>query len=516
MPSHTLPRTKSSKFLPTDLLQRAYQLLPLVREAEGPRYHRGLAEGKTFEQLLQALWAAQHFDPQKPLQTTDRRGLTVKYPGQWNRESGPDFLRAKCLFADGTVVTGDIEVHVLASDWYRHHHHQDPRYSNVILHVVYRNDLETPHLLQPDGNLIPQLELASYLLDDPSLWDDPAVPHPTLTPRRSPCYEALGQILPEKMTLFLELMGDMRFAEKGERFRQRIEERGVEQALYEGLMEALGYKTNRFSFWKLARSLPLAKLSHLRAACSPANPPRFFQGLFFGVGNLLAPPSFPLDGETEAYVEEVGRFWEIGKAYGLEAQSLPWNFIGIRPANSPFRRIAALSHLLSRISPEEIVVLLYREVQRAWEELQRGGGPSKALRPLHTLLQPDEDLYWSYRYTLGGKKLARPHKLLGEERARTMVLDILFPCLFAWARIEQDLPFADQVYRLYTLYPRLGTNTLLRYMQEQLFAGSGTQQHLIDTARKQQALLYLYHHFCWEEASTCTECSLLTIIRELY
>jgi hypothetical protein len=509
---------KSSKFLPHDVIERAYRLLPLVKEASGPKYQRTLADGKTSEQLLQALWAAQHFDKSRPLRLTNGTLLTVKYPGQWNQEHGPDFLRAKCLFAENAVVTGDIEVHATASDWYKHRHHQDPRYNSVILHVVYRNDLDTPCLSRADGSLLPQLELCTYLLEDLSTWIDSAAPPSSLTPVRSPCYEALGQIPPEKMVLFLDLMGDMRFAEKGERFRQRIAECGVEQALYEGIMGALGYKTNRFSFWILAKRLPLQKLLAMRHALSIPHPSLFFQGLFLGAGNLLATAAPAGDQETTAYLEAVQHYWELGKrAYGIVEEPLSWNFAGIRPANTPFRRLAAMSHFLPRLHTTALTALVQQKVQQTWDELHRGTTTGRVFWHLYEILGQEEDPYWSYRYTLGGKKLATPHKLLGEERARTLVVDVLFPCLFAWARVEQDFTLAEQVYHLYTVHPRLGANTVLHYMEEQLFTGTGAHQHhLITTARRQQALLHLYHHFCWEEAPSCTECALLTVIRELY
>ena len=38
-------------------------------------------------------------------------------------------------------LKGDIELHMKASDWFAHQHQNDSAYSNVILHVVCKNDL---------------------------------------------------------------------------------------------------------------------------------------------------------------------------------------------------------------------------------------------------------------------------------------------------------------------------------------------------------------------------------------
>jgi hypothetical protein len=49
---------------------------------------------------------------------------------------------------------GLVEVHLKSSDWYRHNHHLDPNYENVILHVVWERDVEVAY---PNGKNIPTL-----------------------------------------------------------------------------------------------------------------------------------------------------------------------------------------------------------------------------------------------------------------------------------------------------------------------------------------------------------------------
>jgi len=53
---------------------------------------------------------------------------------------------------------GDVEFHVRASDWVTHHHDSDPRYNNVILHVVLVCDDPRPTTRQ-DGVTIPVCSL---------------------------------------------------------------------------------------------------------------------------------------------------------------------------------------------------------------------------------------------------------------------------------------------------------------------------------------------------------------------
>jgi hypothetical protein len=66
--------------------------------------------------------------------------ITIIDSGVWNQdEPGPDFQNAVVQF-DGLTWYGSIEIHLKASDWYRHKHHTDLNYNNVILHVVAYND----------------------------------------------------------------------------------------------------------------------------------------------------------------------------------------------------------------------------------------------------------------------------------------------------------------------------------------------------------------------------------------
>ena len=70
------------------------------------------------------------------------------------QNSGPDFLMASIRIND-VVWHGHVEIHVMASDWYKHQHHKDKSYDNVILHIVYKDDKPVVQ----NGNLIPTVEI---------------------------------------------------------------------------------------------------------------------------------------------------------------------------------------------------------------------------------------------------------------------------------------------------------------------------------------------------------------------
>ena len=93
------------------------------------------------------LWMAQ------AMFTVDGRKVQVIDPGRLNTDAGPDFFNAKVKI-DGEMWVGNIEIHVRASDWFRHHHDIDKAYDNVILHVVEKDDMP---VRRSNGEVIPQL-----------------------------------------------------------------------------------------------------------------------------------------------------------------------------------------------------------------------------------------------------------------------------------------------------------------------------------------------------------------------
>jgi hypothetical protein len=89
------------------------------------------------EEFLAYLWGYRLLAP--TLQTTSGEPVEVLFPGNRNPDAGPDFFNAR-LRIGSTLWAGNVEIHVRASDWYRHGHHTDDAYRNTILHVVWEDD----------------------------------------------------------------------------------------------------------------------------------------------------------------------------------------------------------------------------------------------------------------------------------------------------------------------------------------------------------------------------------------
>jgi hypothetical protein len=110
------------------------------------------------EKYLHFIWNKKRL-PFHQIKTTKNETIEFLHIGDYNAiESGPDFSMAKARI-DGLIWIGAIEIHVKSSDWYRHRHHLDKAYNNVILHVVYIHDME----VQVCGKTLPVIELKSHI-----------------------------------------------------------------------------------------------------------------------------------------------------------------------------------------------------------------------------------------------------------------------------------------------------------------------------------------------------------------
>src|SRR6185312_12548009 len=115
------------------------------------------------EALFQFIW---QFSLYKltDLHTVGGEQLTIMHCGRLNRDAGPDFLEGKIKIGN-TILVGNIELHIKSSDWLKHGHQHDAAYKNLILHVVYEDDVadvagNTPVLVLKQN--IPQQVIAKY------------------------------------------------------------------------------------------------------------------------------------------------------------------------------------------------------------------------------------------------------------------------------------------------------------------------------------------------------------------
>ena len=164
------------------------------------------------EQLLHYVWKHKLF-PLHTLVTTQGEPLEIIDPGLPNPDAGPDFFNAK-IKINGVLWVGNVEIHLRASDWLKHHHEQDTTYDSVILHVA--SDIDT-QIQRTNGEPIPQLELhyPPYMLEN--------YQELLATSRYPACYRLIPTLSPLLVHSWMNTLQLERFEQKTAQLLQRLE-----------------------------------------------------------------------------------------------------------------------------------------------------------------------------------------------------------------------------------------------------------------------------------------------------
>ncbi|MEI6561399.1 MAG: DUF2851 family protein [Verrucomicrobiota bacterium] len=418
---------------------------------------------------LQTLWMAGEFG--RDFTTTTGGQVRVERFGAWNRQAGPHFTGAEILFGSSRV-RGGVEVHWNAGEWEQCAAHS-PEYEGTILHVFARE------AARERGQAIPAT-CTALGREVPQLWLDvrrfeflPVDPPPCAAP--TACGEAFAEMPPARVLELVEAAAQYRLCRKAARQARRAEQFGPQEALYQGVAEALGYRNNKLPFTLLAQRFPLELLRARRGEIEPL--------LFAGSGFLNATDLSPMPGDTRSYLREVwAQWWPHRTDYErLTVPASLWNLRSQRPVNHPQRRVAALA-----------------EIVRHWpvlETLARTANVS-AIRKFFTKLQHP---YWDFHYTLTSRRSASRMALVGEARIVDLLLNVFFP---------GAVSAAPTFWETYRALSAADSNQRVEIAARRLFGTSALGRQLCKRAMTQQGLLQIYEDFCMACDADCARCAM--------
>ena len=426
------------------------------------------------EELLHYVWKHKIF-PLRPLQTTDGRAVEVINPGLHNHDAGPDFFNASVRIA-GQLWVGNVEIHLKASDWFRHHHDSDPAYANVILHVVAQADMDVPYPSAGDGRqeLIPQLqlEIPASVTDN---YDQ------LVRSDRSP---RCADIIPSLPPLMIHSWMSALLAERLELRMQQINERreacsmNWEDSLFITVARTFGFGINGDAFEAWAKSLPMGAVAKHRDSLFQ------IEALFFGQAGLLdTPPASPSSEEREA---DEAYLLKLRKEYGylrhkfglVPIDGQRWRFHRLRPQNFPHIRIAQLAMLYyeQRVSLSQIVNIKDRD-------------------GLATLFKTHVSDFWQTHYTFQSNLSEAVPRSMSPATVSVVLLNAVAPFLFTYGRYKGDEALCEQALELME-GERAEENSIVRTWAE---AGIACQ-----SAADSQALIQLTRYYC--EPHKCLRC----------
>jgi hypothetical protein len=209
------------------------------------------------EKLLQKIWLRRDFDTTRAV-TTDGRMVAVMHPGKWNLLAGPDFTSARLRIGDGPELTGEVELHLRASDWDAHGHVRDEAYDGVVLHVVLFPPPAGTRTLGKGGREIPILALLPLLLHD---LEEYAADEAVEVLANRPAVRLTAELSPLPAPQLGELLrrhAASRWRQKVHFARLRVQKLGWEQACHHSALEVLGFRYNRSPMLRIAGRWSLA------------------------------------------------------------------------------------------------------------------------------------------------------------------------------------------------------------------------------------------------------------------
>jgi hypothetical protein len=412
------------------------------------------------ENFLSFIWKFQLYQSNSLL--FDGEKMEVIHPGELNCDSGPDFFNAKIKVGD-TIWVGNVEVHLKASDWYRHGHDKGPAFDNVILHITGQNDQA---VYTSKGRLVPTLELLfdkTYLVNYNELM---------VKQKWIPCAERIASIDPIIISSWFSKIGVERLESRTLHILDNLSNtvNDWDEAFYRQLARSYGFHVNSQPFEALANATPYKILKKYSDNLLR------LEALLFGQAGLLCDDY----SNDDYYVKLKTEYEFLHSKYHLQSvEPHVWKFMRLRPGNFPSIRIAQFAALIHQ-TPSLFSVILDAE----------------HLSLLLEIFTYDVSEYWRTHYTFGN--VSHPvRKSMGLESAKIIIINTIVPFYFIYGKKlgltkyqDKAMQFLEQIEAednsLITQWRNLGIKP----------------QNAFDT----QALLQLKSEYC--DKKRCLDCGI--------
>jgi len=438
------------------------------------------------ERLLQQIWLHQRLR-REGLVTTDGRPVRILHPGFWNHESGPDFQKAIIQFGTDTPQVGAVEIDLSSSLWKGHGHEGNPRYGEVVLHVIWEGASKPtgrPTLIMKPALDAPLGELA--------LWfaaEGLPKPHAII----GQCSAPLQNLGVAALNELLRQAAQVRLHRKATQLQARARDAGWEQTLWEFTLAALGYKHNHWPMRRLGELTPWALAGSADSVILEAR--------LLGLGNLL--PRETKAGSDSLHLRRLWDAWwrEADAASPLVLPRASWCMAGIRPANQPARRLAlgagwlADGQLMARLED--------------W--LLRSVPVSALAESLEEVLAISAHEFWEFHWTLRSPRFATPQPLLGSARATDLAVNVFLPWLWMRAVTGQNASMRRVAEERYFAWPSGQDNSTLKLGRQRLMGH--TSSKIFHTAAAQQGLLQITRDFCDHSNALCQNCHFPELVK---
>jgi hypothetical protein len=411
------------------------------------------------EEFLQFVWEQKLFNTEN-LKTISGKNLEIIDAGKLNNDSGPDFFNAR-IKIDDTIWAGNIEIHRLSSDWYRHRHQDDEAYDNIILHVVQRCDQQ---VLRSDGEEIPTLILP--------------IPHHVMANYRQlidstawiPCQDKIHSMDPFVLKIGFNRLMIERLQEKINVIIERLNQnkQNWKETFYQLLAQSFGFKTNAVPFELLAKSLPPNILG------KHADNLYQTEALLFGQAGLLHQELLGDD----YFLKLRAEYEFLVRKYNLKPiAGYLWKFLRIRPVNFPTIRIAQFAALFHK--NDRIFSILNENI---------------SIHQLKELFNVSASSYWDNHFRFN-QISGNGKKHLGDSAAESLIINCVIPYIFVYGEQTEKNFLKDKALEWLDQLPPEENLIISGWRNLGIYAS---------TAFESQALLQLKNRYC--DKKRCLHC----------
>ncbi len=413
------------------------------------------------EGFIQFIWKYKLYSGNS-LTTTCGEDLEILTPGEQNLHAGPDFFNARIRFGQ-MVWAGNVEIHPRASDWYRHGHHFNPAYNNVILHVVGDFDTDVTNSLgRRIQTMVPEYSEALFrrfdMLKKSENW--------------IPCADFIGDIPGHRLKLWLRSLHAERTAQKMFRMERILcnSALNLDEALYKAIAPGYGIPLNTLPFELLVKGVPFNQLIEY------SDSPEDLEAILFGHSGLLLPAR-----DLGPYPSSLwNRYLELKEVFIEKA--IPrylWKFLRLRPSSFPTIRISQFASLIHTGFP-----LVNRLLETG------------SLAEMEQFFRTGASEYWTGHYLFGRNSPPNP-KFPGEQFISTLIINVIIPFLSALEKYDKSSSRKMQA---------AGILFQLKGETNQITKNWGIFGITADNAMESQALLQLYHVYCKQKR--CLDCQI--------
>lgn len=397
------------------------------------------------------------------LKTTTNDTLEIMTTGAHNKLAGPDFFNSQ-LKINNQLWAGNVEIHIHSSDWYVHGHEVDVNYDNVILHVVWEDDVS---VYRNDNSLIPTLELKRYIAPELIASYKRLFEHKEKSFIN--CESEINAIDEFVFKNWLDRLYFERLDAKSALVAELLEKynNDWEQVLFSMLLRSFGSKINADSFLSIAHQLKITTVRKVSANVAQ------LESLLFGLSGLLK------DDKLDTYYQVLNKEYQfLQYKYTInDTGVIQPSFFKLRPPNFPTIRLSQFANVYAMHNN------LFSKIMEA-----------KTVEDIYLIFNVCASPYWNTHFTFD-KAAKKSQKRLSKKFIDLLIINTILPIKFNYAKYLGK-PIDDDIMAIAS---KIGAE------QNTIVAKFKNLNSAITNAAESQSILLLYNEYC--SKNKCLDCA---------